>query len=120
MRVHHVAIQVRDLERARAFYVGALGLLEVRRQPHSIWVDADGVILMLESCFGPEEPDAWKSDRAGLHLLALAMAPGDRVSWKARLAAAGVVIEAESDFSVYFRDPDGTRLAVSSYPEKSR
>ena len=32
MKLHHAAIQVRDLECARAFYVDVLGLSELRRQ----------------------------------------------------------------------------------------
>lgn len=120
MRVHHVAIQVRDLERSRAFYVDVLGLPETRRQPHSIWVDAEGTILMLEQCDGTQDaPDAWKSARPGLHLLALAIAPDAREAWRARLAKAGAPIEGETAFTLYTRDPDGCRIGLSSYPEKS-
>jgi glyoxylase I family protein len=75
LQLHHVAIQVSDLERAGAFYSGLLGLPEVRRQPHSIWLDAGGVILMLEvvqsgATAGRPELTPWKSDRPGLHLVA--------------------------------------------------
>lgn len=120
MRLHHLAIQVRDLERSGRFYRDLLGLPEVRRQPHSIWLDAQGTLLMLEQCRGPEAPDPWKSDRAGLHLLALAVAPTDRASLRGKLEAAGTVVELETDFTFYVRDPDGTRLGFSSWPEPSR
>ena len=33
--VHHVSLPVRDLERARTFYSGALGLVETERPPFS-------------------------------------------------------------------------------------
>ena len=119
MRVHHIAIQVRDLERARAFYVDVLGLHETRRQPHSIWVDAEGVILMLEHATDPQGAPPWKSATAGLHLLALTIGPSDRAVWKAKLTAAGAPIEGETGFTLYTRDPDGTRIGLSSYPAPS-
>lgn len=120
MRIHHIAIQVQDLERARAFYVELLGLPEVRRQGHSIWVDADGALLMLERCLGDGGADAWRSERAGLHLLALRVAPAERALLMARLMEAGCAVELETDFTFYVRDPDGTRLGFSSWPEVSR
>lgn len=116
MRVHHIAIQVRDLERARAFYVDVLALPEVRRQPHSIWVDADGTLLMLELATDPTGPPPWKSATAGLHLLALAIGAGERALWRAKLEKAGAPIEGETAFTLYTRDPDGTRIGLSSYP----
>jgi glyoxylase I family protein len=116
MRVHHIAIQVRDLERARAFYVDVLGLSETRRQAHSIWVDAEGVILMLEHAIDPAGPPPWKSATSGLHLLALTIGPNERAAWRAKLTAAGAPIEGETGFTLYTRDPDGTRIGLSSYP----
>lgn len=120
MRVHHIAIQVRDLERARAFYVDVLGLPETRRQDHSIWVDADGTILMLEHALDPSPvAPPWKSATAGLHLLALQIGADERDRWRARLTAAGAPIEGETRFTLYTRDPDGTRIGLSSYPAPS-
>jgi catechol 2,3-dioxygenase-like lactoylglutathione lyase family enzyme len=117
MRVHHVAIQVRDLERARAFYVDVLGLVEVRRQPHSIWVDADGALIMLEACTNGGAAPPWQSGQAGLHLLALAIHAHERPAWRAKLATAGAPLEGQTPFTLYTRDPDGTRIGLSSYPE---
>lgn len=119
MRVHHIAIQVRDLERARAFYVDVLGLSETRRQPHSLWVEAEGVILMLEHATDPQGAPPWKSATAGLHLLALTIGAQERAAWKAKLSAAGAPIEGETGFTLYTRDPDGTRIGLSSYPAPS-
>jgi hypothetical protein len=53
--------------------------------------------------------------RAGTREL-IAFAVDDRGAWRARLMGAGVTIEAETEHSLYFRDPDGRRLAVSTYP----
>lgn len=117
MKLHHVAVQVRDLERSRAFYVDVLGLSEVRRQAHSIWLSADGAIVMLEQCSEIDRAaDAWKSERAGLHLLALTIDVGAREQWRAKLTAHGCVVEGETSFTLYTRDPDGARIGLSHYP----
>ena len=128
LRVHHIAIQVADLERARAFYVDVLGLPETRRQPHSIWLDAGGAIVMLErppadapDATAPRgEPAPWKSARTGLHLLALDIPADAREAWRAKLVAAGAPLEGETAFTLYTRDPDGTRIGLSSYPVPAR
>ena len=119
MRVHHIAIQVPDLERAARFYGDVIGLAEVRRQPHSIWLDAGGVVLMLEKCAGSGLAPPWKSDVPGLHLLALAIEPARREEWRARLTAAGLTIEAETRFTIYARDPFGNRFGLSHYPDEA-
>lgn len=114
--VHHVAVQVLDLERARAFYVDVLGLAEVRRQPHSIWVQAGATIVMLERGSAPRAVE-WKAPDAGLHLLAFAIPESEREQWRAKLTAAGAPLEGETGFTLYTRDPDGTRLGLSHYPD---
>lgn len=119
MRLHHVAIQVIDLERARRFWVEVLGLPEVRRQAHAVWVEAQGTIVMLERCAGDPPADPWRSQRAGLFLLALAIAPTEREHWRARLTDAGYPIEGETAFTLYVRDPDGTRVGLSHYPAQA-
>ncbi len=117
MRVHHLALQVTDLGVARDFYVGVLGFVVMREQPHAIWIDAAGVIIMLERCAGPVVVDVWPSDRPGAHVVAFAIAAAERATWLHRLEVAGVAIDHVSGFSVYFRDPFGARLALSHYPE---
>jgi catechol 2,3-dioxygenase-like lactoylglutathione lyase family enzyme len=121
--VHHVAVQVTDLERARAFYVDVLGFAETRRQPHSIWVQSEtgpsATIVMLERCDGAHDTTSWASPRQGLHLLAFAIDVNMRDAWRAKLEQHGVHIEKQSAFSLFFFDPDGTRLALSHYPKPS-
>lgn len=117
MRVHHIAIQVTDLEVARGFYVDILGFLVTREQPHSLWLDAGGVIVMLERCAGPVVVDSWPADRPGPHVVAFAIAAAERDAWLQRLRAADVVVDHVSGFSIYFRDPFGGRLSLSHFPE---
>jgi glyoxylase I family protein len=115
--VHHIAIQVGDLERARAFYVDVLGLPLVRTQPHALWVQAGATLVMLERCDGVVDDGPWASPRCGPFVVAFAMTKAERSALVARLAAAGVVVDHESGYSVYLRDPFGARLAFSHYPD---
>ena len=120
MKIHHLALQVNDLEKARAFYVGVLGLALVREQAHALWVQAGETIVMLEKCADDVDVDdgrAWASDRCGLFCVAFAITAGERDALKQRLRAAGVVIDHESGFTVYVRDPFGARLGFSHHPE---
>ena len=116
--VHHVAVQVNDLERSRSFYVDVLGLKEVRRQPHSLWVQAGDALVMLEKCSGEAPPPAFNNDAQGLHLLALRIPAAARESWRKRLTHAGFPVVHETGFTLYVRDPDGARIALSHYPEQ--
>jgi hypothetical protein len=38
----------------------------------------------------------------------------------AALSNAGIAIEAETPHTIYFRDPDGRRVALSDYPFDAR
>ena len=118
LHLHHLAIQVFDLERATQFYQSLFGLQELRRQAHSVWLELDGAILMLERCTQEAQPTPWKSEQPGLFVLALQIEAGERAAFMARLQSNAVTLEHETKFSLYFRDPDGNRLAVSHYPHE--
>jgi catechol 2,3-dioxygenase-like lactoylglutathione lyase family enzyme len=109
MRVHHIAFRTADVARLEAFYTGVLGFTVARRQgDYSVWLDAGGALLMLERA-EPGEPPV---PHGSMELVAFAAPP----EHEARLAAAGIAIEARTAFTVYFRDPDGRRIALSHYP----
>lgn len=115
MRIHHVAFRTDDLDALEHFYARVLGLQVVRRSPgRSVWLDAGGSILMLERC-GDGEP-AVPDD--SMELVAFAIAPKDRADVAARLASAGLRIEARTAYTLYVRDPDGRRVGLSSYPDE--
>ena len=115
MRLHHVALRVADCERAAAFYSGVLGLPERRRllaedgTLRAIWLDADGVLLMLERSLR----GAGDAGGSG-HLLALAVE--GLAEWEARLGAARVAVEDRTAHTLYVRDPDGHRVGLSVSP----
>jgi catechol 2,3-dioxygenase-like lactoylglutathione lyase family enzyme len=115
MRVHHLAFRTDDLARLERFYVDAIGLAVVRRQDNgSVWLDAGGTIVMLER---REEGEA-AVPPGSRELVAFTIEPEARALAAARLERAGVAIEAATDFTMYARDPDGRRVALSSYPAK--
>lgn len=97
-----------DLPRLERFYAGVLGLRVLRRDDGrgSVWLDADGTVLMLERA-----RDAETLAAPGTGEL-LAFAVEDKETWRAR---PGVVVEDETPHTLYFRDPDGRRVAVSDY-----
>jgi catechol 2,3-dioxygenase-like lactoylglutathione lyase family enzyme len=123
MNVHHLAVVVRDLGRAEAFYAGVLGL-SVRRRwaddagaPRSIWLDLDGGAFLAVELAGPHLPARPAPDLPGWHCVALGIARGEREAFRARLAAAGHPVERESAFTLYVRDPEGNLVGLSHYPE---
>jgi len=114
VRLHHIALQVQDCERSRAFYAGLLGLAETRRQHHedgtlkSIWLAAGEVVLMVERAL------RGRSGASGSgHVLVLAV--DDLGPWEDRLRAAGVEVEDRTASTLYFADPDGHRVGLSVY-----
>ena len=118
MRVHHIAIQVFDLERVRDFYVQVLGLRELGRpRDGSVWLDCAGSVLMLERVDGvdgvaAEEP--FRSERLGPHLLALAIGADEREAWERRLSGHHTPIVERTAHTLYVRDPEGNRVGLSS------
>ncbi len=112
MRIHHLAFRTGDLARLEGFYVEALGLAVIRRnEARSVWLDAGGTLVMLEQRDEDEAPVAPSQE-----LVAFAVAPETRAIVEGRLAAAGLALEARTEFTLYVRDPDGRRIGLSSYP----
>ena len=116
MRVHHLALRTNDVPRLERFYTEIFGFPVARRDElRAVWLDAGATLLMLEQK-DEHEPDV---PRGTGELVAFAIEPDERASYTARLAKAGVVVEARTAFTLYFRDPDGRRVGVSSYPSPS-
>ena len=111
--LHHVAVRVEDVERSLAFYAGFLGLRELRRfeaagGPRSAWLQAGGVVLMLERALRGRG-----ADEGSAHLLSFSV--HDLGEAEARLRAAGVAIDDRTSQTLYFRDPDGHRIGLSDF-----
>lgn len=114
MRVHHVALRVRELETSANFYANVIGLPRIEA-PRSgvVWFGMGEAILMLE----PRDSSSEDSFEPGIFVLALSIGAFERDSRRDKLVAHGVTIERESAYSIYIRDPDGNRIALSHYPE---
>ena len=122
------ALYAADLEAARAFYTGVLGLPLIGAQPgrHLFFRVGSGILLI----FNPAATEvAAGSLPIPLHgargpgHLCFAASREEIARWRDRLTAAGVAIEAEFDWpgfdtdpgprSLYFRDPAGNSLELA-------
>lgn len=122
-RLHHVAFGARDVELVAAFYRELFALPEVARHTddagalRSIWLDLDGLLLMVERVAASAPPP--RRDVAGPFLLAVAVTPADRLRLESVLAERGHGVESRTAYTSYARDPEGNRFAFSTWPEPS-
>lgn len=120
-RLHHIALGAADVERVAAFYGHVFGLPEIGRhfdgagELRSIWLDAQGVVLMVERTPAPAR--FVEGVGSGPFLLAFAISPDERARFERALTDAGCCVESRSPFTSYARDPEGNRVAVSHYPD---
>lgn len=117
--LHHIALGARDVPRVARFYRTVLGLHQVAEHLYddgttrSVWLSLDTAVLMIEHT--TESRDRVEGVGAGAFLIAVDWPRGlaDAIEW---LGANGIEIEGRSEFSIYCRDPEGGRVAISVYP----
>lgn len=127
-RVHHVAIICSDIERAKVFYVGALGLKVVRqvyRSERASWkVDLalpDGTQLELFTFEREPKPPVRPTRPEAIGLRHLALCVSDLDAEVARLASVSIVAEPVrvDEYTgkrfTFVMDPD--RLPIELYEE---
>lgn len=116
--IHHVAIQVHDVEKVARFYRDVLELPERARHHRddgslrSIWIEAspDGSFLAIE------ELRPGTRGTLGHSLVALRIARADRAGWLQHLAEHGVPIEKQTRWTLYVKDPEGNVIGLSHHP----
>jgi glyoxylase I family protein len=114
-RLHHLALRSADPERSARFYADVIGLREVRRAEEggalrAVWMALDGAVLMIERALrAPEAPSSGTG-----HVLALGV--DDLAAWEAHLVGQGVNVVDRTTFTLFVLDPDGHRVALSTYP----
>lgn len=116
--VHHLALRTRDVVGVRYFLEHVLRLRPWRLNDdgagglRSVWYRVGTTVLMLEPA-GPDEPAV---PAATHELIAFEVPAASLDAWRSHLRAEGVPVEAATAWTLYFRDPDGRRFAVSAYP----
>jgi catechol 2,3-dioxygenase-like lactoylglutathione lyase family enzyme len=121
-QLHHLALGARDVASLAEFYRDVLGLPEVVRHAgpadgslRSVWLDlGGGVVLMIEKTERESRAVVAGCD-AGVFLLALGVEAGSLDRWTEKLEGRGIDEEQQTDFTRYFRDPEGNRFALSHY-----
>lgn len=120
--VLEAALYAADLDAAEAFYGGTLGLERIQRvgDRHVFFRAGPSVVLIFnpaETAKPPSNPalPVPPHGAAGPGHLCLVAEAADLERWAARLAAAGVAVEADFRWpngarSIYFRDPAGNSL----------
>jgi catechol 2,3-dioxygenase-like lactoylglutathione lyase family enzyme len=124
--VIETALYVDDLDRARRFYEGVLGLTALTGDLRFLAYDIGGrsVLLVfrrgatLETVKLPGGTIPPHDGHGPLHV-AFAVAADDLPEWERNLTAQGVAIEGRTDWprgghSIYFRDPDGHLIELAT------
>lgn len=125
-RIGHILINVRDVERSKAFYTNVLGFKLLEQDP-----DHGGVFLSLGEygntldIFPSSDPDAYPQPKSGVgrreglgmrHIAFAVAAEDDLQNAYFALQAAGVpihrAIDHTSQKSIYFYDPDDNLLEI--------
>ena len=110
--VHHVALRSADVDRTIHFYRDVLEFPLTDTRDDEFFFDVgNGNLLAFRTS---DDLDAFAV--GGLHHLAISVAPARWSHLKAKLDAAGVAHSTESGTSVFFHDPDGTRLELIADP----
>jgi catechol 2,3-dioxygenase-like lactoylglutathione lyase family enzyme len=120
--VHHVAVLCADVERTVQFYQDVLEFpltdmfenRDYRGSTHFFFDIGNGNSLAFFDFPGLDLGD-YREVFGGLHHLALSMAPAQWEQIKAKLDTAGIAYQ-QIKSSLYFRDPDGTRLELIREP----
>jgi catechol 2,3-dioxygenase-like lactoylglutathione lyase family enzyme len=111
-RVDYIRVPVTDIERARAFYEGVLGLEKNPNSPSEDWIEyeAGNVTLAVMT------PHTHDYEFAPLPPGTIALRGPDVAAAKEKLAAAGVQVNDMWDSGVChgagFSDPDGNRILL--------
>ena len=122
--LHHLAIRVTDLARAKEFYTGALGFPTVLESEEVLIVNANGSFIGIRgNAAESAQGDRFNPFRVGLDHLALAVADmGALEGMKRQLDAAGVRNNGIEDDPVLggkyisFYDPDGIAWELYALP----
>ncbi len=121
--IHHVAVLCADVDRTVRFYQEVLefpltDIFENRdyKGSNHFFFDLGHGNLLAFFDFPGLHLGPYAEVLGGLHHLAISVEPEKWARLKANLDAAGVAYQLERGTSIYFRDPDGTRVELIADP----
>ncbi|GAA5053789.1 catechol 2,3-dioxygenase-like lactoylglutathione lyase family enzyme [Thermocatellispora tengchongensis] len=121
--LHHFALISSDVERTIRFYQDLLEfplteIFENRDYPGSnhFFFDIGNGNLLAFFDFPGLDLGPYREVLGGLHHIAISVDPSTWDRLRGKLEAASVPHQIESGASIYFRDPDGTRLELLADP----
>lgn len=123
--IHHIAIGTENPEELARFYRAIFGyevILPPGEDRGSVWLrTGSGTILMFEKAHRIDErdPEAFHIKQCGYHLIAFQIEKSETDEWLQKLKNLEISVEERSQYSIYFRDPEGNRIALSSYKPDS-
>jgi catechol 2,3-dioxygenase-like lactoylglutathione lyase family enzyme len=121
--LHHAAVLCADVERTIRFYQDVLefpltDIFENRdyKGSNHFFFDIGNGNLLAFFDFPGLDLGTYAEVLGGLHHMAISVEPAKWERLKAKLDDAGVPYQMESGTSIYFRDPDGTRMELIADP----
>ena len=121
--LHHAAVLCSDVERTIRFYQDLLefpltDIFENRdyKGSNHFFFDIGNGNLLAFFDFPGLDLGQYAEVLGGLHHIAISVEPAKWERLKSKLDEAGVPYQMESGTSVYFRDPDGTRVELIADP----
>jgi catechol 2,3-dioxygenase-like lactoylglutathione lyase family enzyme len=123
--LRHVALNARDLDAMKRFYVDLLGFaVEWEPDADNIYLSSgiDNLALHRAAIGRGASPDAAARPSPLDHVGLIVRAPDDVDRWARFLESRGVVLDAQPRThrdgarSLYFRDPDGNAIQIIHHP----
>jgi len=121
--LHHAAVMCADVERTIRFYQDVLefpltDIFENRdyKGSNHFFFDIGNGNLLAFFDFPGLDLGRYAEVLGGLHHIAISVEPAKWERLKAKLDDASVPYQMESGTSIYFRDPDGTRMELIADP----
>ncbi len=134
--VNHIALVAKEIERLSRFYEEILLLTPAYKRSRkgrleSVWFDLNGILLMIEQANAPTSSDVedpplalkatpkesslYHRKNGGLHLIAFHAKENDRPRILATLEQYSISVDDQSEYTLYCRDPEGNRIAFSTF-----
>ena len=122
--IDHVAVNVRDIDRAVDFYTNVIGLKVTQREPSKpgveYFLDCGPSLIGIIQAKDLNDVHAFANEGLGANHFAFRVHSNDFAAMVGRLEQHGVRIEfakkREKSWSLYFYDLDGNKLEATAWP----